>query len=300
MAPGRRPWTPWLFLAPALAVLALFFALPIAETLWWSLHAGGALGPARFVGWGNYARLFTRDPLFLDLSHWPPSGALVNTMLWLVLFTALPLGLGLAVAVLADGLRYEKALKAALFLPMVISATAASVIFRFVYSPQPAVGLLNALLLACFPWLDPVPWLGRASVVNFALIAAAVWIWTGLAVVVLSAAYKALDRDLLAAARVDGATVWQTFRHVSLPLLRGPIAFVAMALVMNGLKVVELVLVMTAGGPRGASRVIGFTVYWELFNNGRVGYGSAVAVILLLLLLPVLAVQLRLLRREAP
>lgn len=292
-------WTPWLFLGPTLAVLVVFFAVPIVQTLWWSLHGGIGLEPGRWVGWDNYVRLFTGDRLFLDLRRWPPSGALVNNVLWGVLFTAVPLGLGIAVAVLADGLRYEKALKAVIFLPMVISATAASVLFRFVYSPDPSVGVLNAALSAVFPWLSPVPWLGRTSVVNFALIGAAVWIWTGFVTTVFSAAYKALPRDVLEAARMDGAGAWQTFRRVSLPMLSRPVTFIAIALVINGLKMLDLVLVMTAGGPRGASRVIGFTVYWELFHNSRVGYGSAVAVVMLVLLLPVIALQLRRVRREA-
>lgn len=294
---GSR-WTPWLFLGPTLGVLLVFFALPIGQTLWWSLHGGIGLEPGRFVGWDNYVRLFTGDRLFLNLRRWPPSGALVNNVLWLVLFTGVPLALGVAITVLADGLRTEKALKAVIFLPMVISATAASVIFRFVYSPDPSVGILNAALSAVFPWMAPVPWLGRTSVVNFAVIGAAVWIWTGFVTTVFSAAYKSLEQDVLEAARMDGAGAWQTFWRVSLPMLARPVTFIAIALVINGLKMLDLVLVMTAGGPRGASRVIGFTVYWELFNNSRVGYGSAVAVVMLVLLLPVIVVQLRRVRRE--
>ncbi|MBI4081477.1 MAG: sugar ABC transporter permease [Candidatus Lambdaproteobacteria bacterium] len=287
-----------MFLAPAAVLLLVFFMHPTLQTIWWSFHGGIGLEPSRFVGADNYVRLLTGDPLFLNLEVWPPSGALVNNLLWLALFTLSPLGLGLSIAVLADGVRYERTLKAVIFLPMVISATAASVIFRFVYSPDPTIGILNAVLGALFPWLEPVPWLGRRSVVNFALIGAAVWIWTGLATTVLSAAYKALDREVLEAANVDGAGPWRTFWRVALPMLAGPIAFVAIALVINGLKMLELVLVMTAGGPRGASRIIGFTVYWEMFNNSRAGYGSAVAVVMLLLLVPVIAVQLRRVGRE--
>ena len=134
--------------------------------------------------------------------------------------------------------------------------------------------------------------------VNFAVIGAGIWIWTGLATTVFSAAYKSLNPEILEAARIDGANAWHTFWRVSFPMLARPITFISIVLIINGLKMLDLVLVMTAGGPRGASRVIGFTVYWEFFNNSKVGYGSAVSVIMLILLLPVIVFQLYRIRRE--
>ena len=202
------------------------------------------------------------------------------------------------VAVLADRVRYESIVKAAIFLPLVISATAAAVIFRFVYSPDRTIGVLNAALTAIIPNLEPVPWLGRKSLVNYAVIGAAVWISTGLAMTVLSAAYKSLDKEVLEAAEVDGASAWQTFWGVSVPMMAQPIGFVAIYLVITALKTVDLVLVMTGGGPSAASRIIGFTVYWEIFNNGLVGYGSAVAILLLILMIPIIVIQIRRVRAE--
>lgn len=298
MAPGGNRRTPWLFLSPALFLLLAFFVWPTLQTMWWSLHGGTGLVPTEYVGLENYTRLLTGDRLFLRLDRWPPSGALVNTVLWLVLFPALTTTLGMLIAVLADGVRYEKTVKAIIFLPMVISATAASVIFRFVYSPDPTIGAANAALTSLIPGFEPVPWLGRGSVVNFAIIAAAVWIWCGLAMTVFSAAYKSLNQEVLEAARVDGAGPWQTFWRISLPMLSRPVTFIVIAMLINALKMLDLVLVMTEGGPRGASRIIGFSVYWEVFNNSRAGYGSAIAILMLLLLIPVILMQIHRIRAE--
>lgn len=283
----------WLFVLPALTLLAAYLVYPALRTLRTSFFGGTGFNPTRFVGLQNYIQLLTKDPLFLSVASWPPSGALVNNLLWLVLFTGGTLVFGLLVAVLADGLRIERIAKSAIFLPMVISATAAAVINRFLYSSDPAIGILNAVLARLIPHYTPVAWLGTASVVNYALIASGIWIWTGLSMTVLSAAYKSIDPALREAARVDGANPWQAFWRVSVPLLAQPIVFVALTMIINSLKLIDLVLVMTAGGPIGSSRVIGFTFYWEVFNNNLVGYGSAVAILMLIPLAPLMVVQVR-------
>ena len=298
MPRGERGWTAWLYVLPALLLLALFLVLPIAQTVWLSLHGGTGFSPTEYVGLQNYVQLLSNDSFFLNLSEWPPSGAMVNSFLWLVLFTSGTVSLGLLIAILADRVRYESILKAVIFVPMVISATATSVIFRFVYSPDPTIGVVNALLTRIVPGLQPVPWLGRANLVNVALIGAGVWIWTGLAMTVLSAAYKSLDREVLEAASVDGANPWQTFWRITLPMMAAPIGVVSITMVINALKTLDLVLVMTQGGPRNASRTIAFSMFWEVFNNSRAGYGSAVAVILLILVAPIVVFQIRRFRAE--
>ncbi|HYW85973.1 MAG TPA: sugar ABC transporter permease, partial [Spirochaetia bacterium] len=267
----------WLFVLPALVLLAAYLVYPTLQTLRISLFGGTGFNPTRFVGLRNYLQLLTHDSLFLRLTRWPPSGALVNNILWLILFSGGTLVIGLLIAVLANGTRLERIVKSAVFLPMVISATAAAVIARFLFSPDASIGLLNAILKGVSPRFTPVAWLGTSEVVNYALIATGVWIWTGLSMTVLSAAYKSIDTQILEAARVDGASPWKTFWRISLPILAQPISFVAVTMIINSLKMIDLVLVMTAGGPAGASRVIGFSFYWEVFNNNLVGYGSAVA-----------------------
>ncbi|HNY99321.1 MAG TPA: sugar ABC transporter permease [Rectinema sp.] len=283
----------WLFLAPALILLVAYLVYPCLSTLKMSFYGGQGFSPKRFVGFANYARLLGGgDSLFLNLK-WPPSGALINNILWILFFAGGTVVIGLAIAVLADGLRLEKIFKSLIFLPMIISATAASVIFRFLYSPDPHIGLLNALISSISPGKKPIPWLGSTDIVNIALIGAGIWIWTGLSMTVLSAAYKSLDREILEAAKVDGASSWTCFWRISLPMLEDQIVFVAITMIINSLKLVDLVLVMTGGGPMGSSRTIGFSFYWEVFNNNLVGYGSAIAMILLILLIPFMVFQVR-------
>ena len=288
----------WLFVLPALILLAAYLVYPTIQTFRVSLFGGTGFNPTRFVGLRNYLLLLTRDSLFLSFAHWPPSGALVNNILWLVLFTGGTLAFGLLIAVLANGMRLERVVKSAVFLPMVISSTAAAVIARFLFSPDATIGVLNAILKAVIPGFRPVSWLGTGEVVNYAVIATGVWIWTGLSMTVLSAAYKSLDPAVLEAARVDGANPWVAFWRISIPMLAQPITFVAITMIINSLKMVDLVLVMTAGGPAGASRVIGFTFYWEVFNNNLVGYGSAVAILMLVPLAPLMVIQVRRIRNQ--
>lgn len=298
MRSSKFNWEAWVFIFPALVLLFVFLVWPTLQTIFLSFYKGTILNStAEFVALDNYERMLTRDRLFLRVTRWPPSGAVVNTVIWLIFFPALTVALGLLVAVLSDRTRYEPIIKSVIFVPMAISATAASVIFRFVYSPDTNIGVINAGLNLVLPEFEPVPWLGRKELVNFAVIGAAVWIWTGLAMTVLSAAYKAIPTEILEAAIVDGASPWQRFWKVALPMLKQPMTFVAVTMVINALKLVDLILVMTDGGPRGGSRIIGFSVYWEMFNNGKTGYGSAIAVVLLVLVMPIIIYQLRQIKR---
>ena len=290
---------PWLFASPALIALALFFLYPSIVTILLSFTRGTITTPAKeFVGLENYRILLTEDRFFLNYEDGVFSGALVNSFVWLILFPAGVVLIGLLVAVLADKVKYEAIIKSIMFMPMAISATAAAVIFRLLYNQDPNLGSLNALLTSLFPDFEPIAYLGSVEVANLAVIFAGVWISTGLSVVVLSAAYKAVPAEIHEAGRIDGANAWQLFWRVSLPMLSGPVTFIAVTMIINALKMIDLVLVMTKGAPRGATRIIGYTVFWETFNNNRSGYGSAVAVVLLILVLPFIVYQVRRVRSE--
>jgi alpha-glucoside transport system permease protein len=148
------------------------------------------------------------------------------------------------------------------------------------------------------PNFEPVSWLGRTDLANYAVIIAGIWIWTGFCMVILSAALKGLPIEVMEAAHVDGANTWQTFWRVTFPMLWPTIVVVATTMIINVLKAFDLVFIMTQGGPRGASRIIGFTMYWETFNNGLPGKGSAVAVIMLILVMPFVIFNIRRFRAE--
>ncbi|MDQ6682764.1 MAG: sugar ABC transporter permease [Chloroflexota bacterium] len=279
-------WMASLFLAPALLLLGVFMLYPVISTIVLSFDRG----------LGNYIRLLTADRRFLDLSTFPPSGALFNNVLWVVFYTSGCIFFGLLIAVLATRVRYEQAIKAIVFLPMAIAATALGVIWRFVYTPDRDTGLLNALL-GIFH-LGPIAFLGDTGWVNTALIIAGIWGSVGFATVILSAALKGISTEVLEAARVDGARESQIFRRIIIPMLSLPISVVAVTLVINVIKLFDLIYVMTAGGPGSSSRVIAFTMYQEAFPAGRVDYGAAVAVMMLVILIPVLIFNVRRFRSE--
>ena len=287
-------WEVWVFILPTCLLLLAFLVWPTMQTIYYSFFKGHFLDPTlEFVGLSHYDRLLTSDRQFLRLNKWPPSGALINTIVWIIFLPTFTVIFGLVVAILADGKKYETLLKSIIFVPMAISATAASVIFRFVYNSDSETGALNALLVFLLPEFEPVPWLGRKTMANFAVIFAAVWIWTGLAMTILSAAYKALPQEIIEAATIDGATPWQRFWRLVLPMLSIPITFLVVVMIINALKMIDLVYVMTMGGPRGGTRVIGFSIFVEMFANGKIGYGSAIGAILLILVLPIILYQLR-------
>jgi alpha-glucoside transport system permease protein len=301
--PGRRlpslrgGWGALPFVAPALAVLTFFMVVPVVWTIAMSFNTGAGLRFRRWVGFDNFERLLTRDGRFLDRDSFPWSGALINNIRWLVVYTVLCLVLGLITAVLATRVRYEALFKAIIFIPLAISATAVGVIWNFVYSPDPSLGVLNAAIQTLGG--DPIAWLGRDDTVNYAIILAYVWASTGFVMVVLSAALKGISEEVIEAARTDGATEWQIFRRIQFPLLSLPIAVITVWLIINVIKVFDIVYIMTNGGPGGASRVIAYSFYAETFENGQGGYGAAIAVVMLVLIIPVMLLNIRRFRSEA-
>jgi alpha-glucoside transport system permease protein len=294
---NRQAWIAWLFLAPTIILLLVFMVYPTIYTIALSFDRGRRGEFTEFVGLRNYVDLLTRDPAFLDLSSFPPSGAIINNFLWIALYTTIVIAIGLVIATLAARVRYETVIKAVVFLPMAIAATALAIIWKFVYSPDPDIGVLNAFLGAVGQ--DPVSWLGETSLVNFSLIAVGIWGSVGFATVILSAAIKSIPSELMEAARTDGANERQIFFRIIVPLVSLPLSVLFVALTVNVIKLFDLIYVMTNGGPGTSSRVIAFTMFQESFPAGLFGKGSAVAVIMLLLLVPIMIFNVRRFRFDA-
>ncbi|TMC04687.1 MAG: sugar ABC transporter permease [Chloroflexi bacterium] len=289
--PESPRWgTTLLFLAPAVLLLLVFLIYPALYTILLSFNRGRNGIFEQWVGLDNYTRLFA-DPDFLDLSTFPPSGALWNNVLWIVFYVSIVIFLGLVIAVVAARVRYESVLKAIVFIPMSIAATALAVIWKFVYSPDANIGLINALLGAV--GVAPVSWLGDPGLVNFALIAVGIWGSVGFATIILSAAVKSIPAEVVESARVEGATERQIFFRMILPMVSLPMSVLAVTLVVNVIKLFDLIYVMTRGGPGKSSQVIAFTMFQQAFEAGQYGYGSAVAVVMLVLLIPILIFNVR-------
>jgi alpha-glucoside transport system permease protein len=277
-----------LFLAPALVLVALFLVYPTLSTLRMSLDRGLGGNFNRFLGLDNYISLLN-TPSFV--------GSIINNVLWIIFYTSFVILFGLIIAVIAMRVRYESAIKAIVFLPMAIAATALGVIWALVYASDPKIGLLNAMLGVLR--LGPISWLGDPGFVNAALIAVGIWGSTGFATVILSAALKGIPTEVLEAARTDGANEFQIFYRIIIPMVSLPISVLAVTLIVNVIKLFDIPYVMTQGGPGNASRVIAFEMYKQDFSSGQFGKAAAVAVIMLLLLIPVMVFNIRRFRSSA-
>ena len=277
---------PWLWLAPALAFLAIFLVYPALNTMLLSFQNKDS---SKFVGLDNYGYAFTSHDFLI---------ALRNNGLWIVFFTLFAVTTGLLIAVLADRVPYESAAKAMIFLPGAISFVAAGVIWKFMYDYRPPgtpqTGTVNAVITA-FGGQPQALLLNRATN-NPALIFVAVWMSVGFCMVILSAGLKGIPLELVEAARIDGASELQAFRAVTLPLLAPTIAVVATTIVISALKAFDVVYIMTNGA--FDTDVIANQMYKQLFNVRDFGRASAIAVILLAAIIPIMILNIRRFREQ--
>lgn len=279
---------PWLWLAPALAFLGVFLIYPTIGTFVRSLQNKAG---TEFVGIDNFAWFFGNASSMI---------ALRNSLIWLVVLTALTVGLGLLIALLVDRVRYETVAKSVIFVPLAISMVAASVIWQFMYDyqtpPEPQVGTLNAVREAV-GW-SPIAWIqvSEGALNTILLVVVMAWMWTGFCMVILSAALKGINPELLEAARVDGASERQVFRGITLPLLAPTIAVVTTTMIITALKAFDIVYVMTSGNYD--TQVVAYQMIKQLYDFGQPGRASAIAVILLLAIIPVMLINIRRFRAQ--
>jgi alpha-glucoside transport system permease protein len=270
---------PFVFVGPAVAILIWYLALPTLRTFWFSLYSANS---TTFVGLDNYVAVFTDRTMFT---------AFRNNILWIIFGASLSVIFGLLVAVLADRSRYETFAKAMIFMPMAISMVGASIIWRFIYEANPNIGLLNAVWTGLFggeaqAWISLLqPWN------NFFLMAVLIWLQTGFAMVIFSAAIKGIPGEIMEAARVDGATELQVFFQIMIPYIMGTIITVSTTVVIFTLKIFDVVWVMTGG--QYDTQVIATQFYREYFTSRNAGFGSAIAIILLIAVIPVMIYNLR-------
>lgn len=300
----RTRLLPFVFVGPGMAILAWYLAIPTVRTFWLSLF--GRDGPApglglsqlfasqSFVGLNNYVAVFT-DELMLQ--------AFRNNLMWIVFGSTSSVIFGLLIAVLADRSSFERIAKSFIFLPMAISFVGAGIIWNFIYEYRPAgqaqIGLLDNILVALGGTPQAWPqWVAIAPWNNLFLIVIVVWLQAGFAMVLFSAALKGIPEELLEASRIDGASEIQTFFLIMLPYIRGTVIAVWTTIVIFTLKIFDVVWVMTGG--QFGTHVIATQFYRQSFTNRNSGFGSAIAIVLLILVIPVMIYNLRQFReREA-
>jgi alpha-glucoside transport system permease protein len=279
----RERIRPWLWLTPALILLTMFLVVPTIQTVIASFYNKNG---TEWRGLDNYTWFI----------NGPGADSLVNNILWVVVLTLGTIVIGLGVAVLADRVRYESIAKSILFVPMAISGVCAALIWKFMYwyqlPGQPQTGVVNEALTRVGQ--NPVPFLIESDykIDTFALIFIMIWMWTGFSCVIISASLKSINQELLEAARVDGASEWQVFRQITIPLLSPTLAVVSTVMIITGLKTFDLVYTLTANGSYG-TQVIANEMYNQYFNYGQLGRGAAVAVVLLLTIIPVMIFNVR-------
>jgi len=251
----------------------------VISTLWTSLFN---FDSTEFVGLANFQKIFTSPGTLIVLR---------NNLIWLVLGTMATVALGLIIAVLVDRVRIESAAKAAIFIPMAISFVGAGVIWKFVYDYNAGgnqIGLLNAFITRL--GFQPQAWLvGPGN--NIALIVVYVWMWTGFCMVILSAALKGVPTDILEAARVDGAGELSIFFRIIVPMISPTIAVVATTMIINLLKIFDIVYVMTGGNFNTSVVAVEFYNQLLIFNDN--GISSALAVVLLVAIVPIMIYNIR-------
>jgi alpha-glucoside transport system permease protein len=278
----RAQVLPWVFIGPALLLLGAFLVFPMASTIGTSLSEGEGAA-------GNFGFVFSDASMLI---------ALRNNVLWLLLATGGSVALGLVIAMLVDRVKREALAKTFIFLPMAISMVGAAVIWRFVYAwapaGQPQIGGANAIWTAFGN--DPVAWLQVPTLNTFALILIMVWLQTGFAMVILSAAIKGLPSEVIEAARIDGARESQVFFRIVVPMIRGSIITVATTIAIVVLKVFDIVFVTTGG--RFESDVVANRMFTEFFRFRNFGHAAALAVVLFIAVVPIMVINVRNLRRQ--
>jgi len=274
------------FVGPAVLGLAWGLVRPAIITIWNSLFDRRG---NEFVGLDNYVTAFTTDQFQLVLR---------NTAIWVVVVPVLSTFIGIVYAVLVDRSRFEKFAKALVFLPMAISMVGASIIWGFVYEFRPdqpgvnQIGLLNQVLV----WLGlpPQQFLIGQPWNTFFLIVVMIWIQTGFAMTILSAAIKAIPDDIVEAARLDGLKGFGMFRYITIPSVRPALVVVLTTIAMATLKIFDIVRTMTGG--QFGTQVVANEFYTQAFRQNNQGLSSALAVILFVLVIPIIVYNVRQMR----
>jgi len=290
--------TPWLYLAAALIIMLVFIVYPTINTVVLSLRDKMGTQSAAVDCVPGQACWGVFDNYRYALTDSEMAQALRNNALWILLTVPGTVGAGLLFAVLTDRVRYERLAKTIIFLPMAISFVGASVIWRFVYYLEAGggsqIGVLNAIITALGG--QPIAWLTNRSwiVNNTSLWIVWIWLWSGFCMTIISAALKGVPAELLEAARVDGATEWHVFWRIMFPIILPTITVVATTMVINVLKVFDIVFVMT-NGLNGTEVIANRMFKFIVTNQGR---SMAMAVLLIALTIPIMIINVRRFREQ--
>jgi alpha-glucoside transport system permease protein len=291
LLPARRREgvRPYVFIGPALVLLSVFLIYPVINTVLLSFRDSRGQG---WVGLENYQFVFSNPSMLRSIR---------NTALWIIVVPAAAVSIGLIFATLADRLRrLESIAKSLIFLPMAISFVGAAVTFRLIYSFRPQgfgtnIGLLNGIMEALGQ--DPVSWMALRPWNNLLLMVIMIWMQTGFAMVVLSAAIKAVPDEIVEAARIDGASELQVFWRIMIPTILPTVVVVTTYMVVNAMKVFDIVFVMGRPEANGTEVIAERMIRWFFISNHD-GRAAAIAVVLFVAIIPVMVLNVRRFRAQ--
>jgi len=281
----REGIRPWIFVGPAVLVLVVYLVYPVFASLIYSMQDRNADG---FVGFANYIWAFGNDGFRI---------AIRNNILWLIIVPTMSSAFGLVIAYMTDRLWWGQVARTLVFLPMAISFVGASVIWKFIYDYKGSgeeIGLLNAVVMALGG--EPQAWISLQPWNNLLLMVILIWIQTGFAMVILGAAIRGVPEDTIEASIMEGANNFQIFFKIVIPQIFSTIVVVWTTITILVLKIFDIVFAMTNG--QWETQVLANFMYDQLFRSGDIGRGSAVAIVIMLAVTPVMIYNIRRARME--
>jgi multiple sugar transport system permease protein len=281
----------WFFAAPALLFVAVFVLVPLGQLAYTSLTDRSLLGGGRYVGFENYLRVWR------DAGFWR---ALTFTGKYTLILTPILMGLGYALALLTlDGAPLKRLTRTVVFLPVIIGLSSSSLLWYWLLDEQ--VGLFNKVLVDLHVLNEPIVWFVSADLAFWAVVISITWKVVGFGMVLFVSGIQSINPDIIEAAIMDGAGYWSRVRHIFLPLTRRIVLLTTLVSAIGSMLAFDQFYIMTSGAPRGQTFTAVYWIYQNSFVSFKLGYGSALSVVLTLIILAFSALQITLtMRSEAP
>jgi raffinose/stachyose/melibiose transport system permease protein len=285
----RNPIVIVLFIAPAFLLYLFLIPLPIAQTIYYSFTQWNVISDPQYIGLGNYIQLFQRDPHFLQ--------AVTNTLVFALGSFLLQIPAAFFIANLLISLkRFAGVFRSIFFFPCLLSATAVSLLWRFIYHPN--IGLLNAALKILSLDNLAVSWLSNPNTALIAVMVSVAWQWFGYHMVIFMTGASSIPLDLFECAKLEGASWLQTVRYITFPLVKPFIKISTILIMASSIKAFDSIYVLTGGGPNNASTVLALQMYNRAFKQMKYGYGSAISVLLMVTAIVIVLLLQKVLKTE--
>lgn len=285
----EKRWVQMLFILPAFVIFSVFIVIPMLSSFYYSFTDWNGLNPnVHTVGFKNYKTLIHDSEVWISLK---------NTLYFAILVTILQNVISLILAMLVDGTNWIfRFLRVLYLIPALLSALAIGYIWSYLYNP--IFGIMNTVLtdMGLSNWTQD--WLGDPKWSMLSVVFTNIWQWTGLSLVIYLAGLQAIPADMYEAADIDGAGKWKRFVHITFPLIAPSFTINILISIIGSFKVFDIIYVMTKGGPGTTTESLAILLYKKAFNFNEMGYGTAIAVVMFLIILVISIIQLTILRRR--